>query len=359
MSAFHRLTASEQCAAHLREGIKTGRWGVKLPGVVNLAEQLDVSPATMQAALRELEAEGMLVAQGRGRNRTIATLVPVRRSLRIGILTHDVLKARIQENAVVQQVYHGLKGIGHEPFYTRKSQTQLGHDLLRIKKMVTQDAADAWIVCAGSLPVIEWFSQQALPCIALYGRTKDLAIARTGPDKALAYQAATRRLIELGHRRIVLITGASRRKPIPGRLECIFLDELAAHGIPTGEYNLPDWEQTPEGFNALLDRLFRATPPTALIIEDPLCFVAALHFFARQRLAVPEDVSLVSTDAHSSLEWCYPDPARIRWDDDLIFRRIMRWVAAVRRGNADRKTINVPAEFIPGASIGPVPTGRR
>jgi hypothetical protein len=38
-------------------------------------------------------------------------------------------------------------------------------------------------------------------------------------------------------------------------------------------------------------------------------------------------------------------------------RRIVRWVAAVRQGRADRKTINYPAEFIPGNSIGPVRKG--
>ena len=35
-------------------------------------------------------------------------------------------------------------------------------------------------------------------------------------------------------------------------------------------------------------------------------------------------------------------------------RRVVRWVDAVRKGKADRKTINIPAEFIPGGSIGPV-----
>ena len=44
----------------------------------------------------------------------------------------------------------------------------------------------------------------------------------------------------------------------------------------------------------------------------------------------------------------------MHWDNSLIVRRVVRWVDAVRKGRADRKTINIPAEFIPGGSIGSV-----
>jgi hypothetical protein len=44
----------------------------------------------------------------------------------------------------------------------------------------------------------------------------------------------------------------------------------------------------------------------------------------------------------------------MRWDYALIVRRVVRWVDAVRKGKADHKTINIPAEFVPGGSIGPV-----
>jgi hypothetical protein len=44
----------------------------------------------------------------------------------------------------------------------------------------------------------------------------------------------------------------------------------------------------------------------------------------------------------------------MRWDNRLIVRRVVRWVDAVRKSRADRKTINIPAEFVPGGSIGPV-----
>lgn len=43
----------------------------------------------------------------------------------------------------------------------------------------------------------------------------------------------------------------------------------------------------------------------------------------------------------------------MRWDSAPVARRIVRWVAAVRKGRADRNQIISLAKFIPGVSIGP------
>ena len=140
---------------------------------------------------------------------------------------------------------------------------------------------------------------------------------------------------------------------MPGIPERAFLEELAAHGVATGDFNLPDWEETPEGFSKLLERLFRHSPPTALILDETRRYIAAAEFLARRRIHVPEQVSLVSTDDDASLAWCHPPIAHMRWDPKSVIRRVVRWVDAVRKGKADKKIINYPAEFIPGSSIGP------
>ena len=47
----------------------------------------------------------------------------------------------------------------------------------------------------------------------------------------------------------------------------------------------------------------------------------------------------------------------MRWDNEHIVRRVVRWVNSVRTGKADRKSIKFTAEFVPGGSIGPAWTG--
>jgi DNA-binding LacI/PurR family transcriptional regulator len=359
MQPIRLLSVGEQTVEHLRKGIQEGRWTGRLPGVVRLAEECDVSTGVVRGALRRLEAEGVITAGGLGRCRRIVPPekggTPLR-TLRVGLLLHDSIN---DTDPILWEIQRDLEAAGHIVSIPKKSQIQLNHKVSSIIRMVNETAVDAWIVCAGSRELLEWFAAQSIPTIALYGRSGGLALARTGPDKASASLDSIRQLIALGHRRIVMIALAGRRKPIPGNIERLVLEEMRRHGIETGPYNLPDWEETPEGFNALLENLFRTTPPTALIISETPKFIAAMQFLARHRIDVPGQVSLISPDFDKELNWCSPTIAHMEWDNRHIVRRVVRWVAAVRKGNPDRETINFPAIFVPGGSIGPAPQIRR
>ena len=66
------LSAVDQVAAHLREEILRGGFGDALPGVNPLSTRLVVNRKTVDAALRLLEKEGLLVSQGSGRKRELS-----------------------------------------------------------------------------------------------------------------------------------------------------------------------------------------------------------------------------------------------------------------------------------------------
>ena len=358
MRPIPRQSLPEKVAAHLREGIERGRWSDPFPGVPQLAGELDVGRHTVRHALRILEGEGLLGGRGQGRSRGITTAgaaAASQRPLRVNILRHDArLTDNPQTSMVLIDIMHSLEAAGHQVSYLKKSQIELKHNVARLTRHLAETPADAWVVEGGSHPLLEWCASQPTPCFALYGRAGGLPLARTGPDAVRAYGVATRQLIALGHRRIVLVVREGFRRPTPEGCELAFLEELKAHGIPTGVYNLPDWEESSEGFNRLMESLFRTTPPTALIIDEICWFIAALAFLVRRGIRVPEQVSLVSGDCEAVLDVCHPRFAHMRWDNRLIVRRVVRWVDAVRKGKADHKTINIPAEFVPGGSIGPV-----
>jgi DNA-binding LacI/PurR family transcriptional regulator len=205
----------------------------------------------------------------------------------------------------------------------------------------------------GSREVLEWFMARKLPVFALFGRRRELPIASAGPDKVAAMTAATRELCRLGHQRIVLLTRQVRCLPAPGAVEQAFLDELARNGILPGPYNMPNWEETIDGYYACLDSLFLYTPPTALIVDEVPFFVALRQFLLLNKISAPEEVSMICTDASPDFDWCKPSVAHIRWDSRPLVRRIVKWTGNVSRGMEDKRQTFTHAEFVPGGTIGP------
>jgi DNA-binding LacI/PurR family transcriptional regulator len=224
----------------------------------------------------------------------------------------------------------------------------------RVRKLVEESQADAWVVVAGSSAVLECFSSESLPVFALFGRHEGLPIAAAMPNRVPPYVAAARRRVGLGHRRISILARRIRRLPEPGRVEKAFLEELKALGIQTGGFSLPEWDDTREGFEQLLNNLFRVTPPTALIAQEAFLFNAAHHFLSQRGLRIPQDVSLLCADSEPSLGWCIPPISHFRWESRPLVQRIVRWVANVSRGKTDLRQTLTPAEFVLGGTIGRV-----
>ena len=362
MPIVRRQSLPELTAGVLREGLLAGRWGGTLPGETKLAVELDVSRNTMRAALRLLEAEGLLDRTGAGRSRAVARSRSggeTKHVLHVGVLLHERM---VDENPGMQgmlaKLQHEIEEAGHVCFLSKPCMASLRHDTGRIAKYTAEMRADAWVLVAPRLEVAGWFAAQPVPAIAIGGRASDEPLAATGSVALPAQAEALRRLLALGHRRIVMICLSHLRQPVPSLPVSRFTAELDAHHIPWSyHYNVPEWEETPAGFRALLTGLFAVSPPTALMIDETPRLVAALTFLVERGLRVPEQVSLFVGQWDSSLAWVDPSIAHVNWDDTPLVRRVVRWLAAVAKGHPDRERILFPAEFVPGCSIGPVRTG--
>ncbi len=189
----------------------------------------------------------------------------------------------------------------------------------------------------------------------MYGRFGDLPMAAAHPAMTPSLITAVRRLIDFGHKRIVMLAREERRKPALARPEQAFIDELEAAGIMTSEYNLPDWDETCDGLSHRLDQLFRYSPPTALIFQETPIFIATRAYLADRGIVAPRDISLVAADPDPSFVWCNPAVSHMRWDYRPVVRRVVRWAKNVADGKEDRRQIGTESEFIEGGTIGPAP----
>lgn len=353
MEPFHYRSMSAQLAEHLRNCLLRGMWQGEMPGTPALAKQLGVDERAITSAFSQLEMEGLLASQGAGRRRKIT--LPHNFSppaLRVHILPYE---QRDRHLFYLVELQHQLIEMGHVVNYAPESLQDIGMDLKRLTRLVAKTQTDAWIVFAASRDILEWFSQQPTPAFALAGRRRNIPMAGSGPDKIPALREAVRSLTALGHRRIVLLTREERRKPGPAYFERTFLEELNAHGIHTGDYNLPNWANNTEDFHRCLDALFRHTPPTALLIDEYEPFIATQLHLAQHGILAPRDVSLVCTDPSPAFEWCRPSPAHIHWDADPMVRRVVSWASHVARGQIDCRQTSSPSRFIAGGTIGPAP----
>ncbi len=345
----------DQVAERLRSDLLHELWTGTMPGVLRLEIELGVNRKTVEAALQRLEQEGLLKSQGAGRKRLIAkvTRTSAARPMRVAILDYE--RAVIHHLGYMVRLRHELLEAGHSVFTASKTLLDLGMDVKRIDRFVGRTLADAWIVCSGSRDVLSWFAAGSIPAFAMFGQRAGLKIASVGPDKPNAMIAATKELITLGHRRIALLCHRERRLPEPGETERAFLAELAANGINTGAYNLPDWDDTIDGYYEMLDSLLRLTPPTALIVDEAPLFIAAMQFLASKGIRVPEKISLICTDPDPAFVWCKPTIAHIHWDANPLAMRIVRWATNVSKNRNDVRQSLIPAKFVTGGTIGPAP----
>lgn len=353
MPLLRPLSAVEQTALHLRRGIENRQWRKFMPGASKLALELGVNHKTVESALRQMEHEGLLENQGQGRRRLIvrhATMTA--RPLHVAFLFYDEGDNYKEHLAKIPDK---LEAGGHMVTILPKTLVDLKMNIRRIASLVQHTGADAWVVFAGPREVLEWFSRQAMPVFALFGRRENLPVASIGPDYGKAHAAAVQRLARLGHRRIVLLAHRERRLPEPGLPENAFLAELRNQGLPAGKYNLPEWQETPAGLGRLVDSLFSITAPTAFIVDEPGIFLGLQQILAARGIRAPEHVSLISTETHPLFNWCVPTLSHYDWNMKLVTPRILRWASAISHGKRDTRQTWAHAEFVEGGTVGPAP----
>jgi hypothetical protein len=349
-------SASGQLAEYLKEQIRERKWPNTMPGESWIMTQLQVGRGTVRAAMAQLEKEGILSPCGQGKRRRIVMSKDafIARKIRVRIFLYEKKdRGDIDSSSLLSE----LLAAGMDADFAGKSLKELGMQADRVARYVKQNPADAWIVSAASREVLEWFAGQPIRSIAMYGRHYGLPMAAAFPLMISGQTAAVQRLIDLGHKRIVMLTREERRKPQLSRPEQIFIEQLESAGIATGDYNIPDWEESREGLRRLVEELFRVSPPTALIFQEAPLYIAVKSLLADRGIISPRDISLVVSDNDPSFAWCHPIPSHIRWDYRPVVRSVVRWAKNVAAGKDDRRKISTESEFVEGGTIGPVFNG--
>lgn len=145
-----------------------------------------------------------------------------------------------------------------------------------------------------------------IPCVLL-DRDIQLEIDAVLTDHAPGMRQATNYLIELGHRRIAIITAGSDIRPGRERVRG-FVEAFERAGLPAPRDLIRSQSLSADfGFREATTLLHMADRPTAIIAAGNRILVGVLRALQQQGVSVPNDMSLIACD-RSDVAMLYPGP---------------------------------------------------
>lgn len=145
-------------------------------------------------------------------------------------------------------------------------------------------------------PIYTQFNQQAIPLVFIDRKPPGVEGSFVGVDNHSASYQATRYLIDLGHRRIGLVSLIPQTSAVRARIAG-FHAAMESAGIPIDPALVSSSDfQVAMAEKAVRDLLSLGDPPTAIIAGSHIATLGALQALIALGLEYPRDVSLVCFD---------------------------------------------------------------
>ena len=203
---------------------------------------------------------------------------------------------------------------------------------------------------------IERLKELRIPSVLL-DRDVPLDIDAVLTDHAPGLRQATNYLIELGHRRIAIITAGSDIRPGRERVRG-FVEAFERAGLPVPRDLIRSQSLSADyGFREAMTLLQMPERPTAIIAAGNRILVGTLRAMQQLGVSVPNDISMIACD-RSDVAMLYPGPITLidRPVED-IGRTAAQLLLERLEGSGDRpaQRITFPTHLIMGGSCLPVP----
>jgi len=166
-------------------------------------------------------------------------------------------------------------------------------------------------------------------------------------------RAAVSHLLEQGHRRIALITGALDLWPVRERIAGM-ADAVAARGMLDETVSLVGSLSAEHGERSTEQLLAMHPRPTAIVAGGNQVLAGCVRALARHGIRIPDDMSLITCDEVDLSELHSPPIASVSRDTLLLGRTAAELLLERLRGGEPR-TVLLPTTFTPRPSTGTVP----
>lgn len=355
---FRRASVSDQAAAALREAIRHGGMGDRLPGEHRLARQLGISRSSLRAAMAQLDAEGLITRINGRRARlnlsrrraptntppAVCVVCPVSREILI-YHQHPIVMA--------MHVTCATKGIGWEEAFDARFDGP--HPERLLQELVSRRRNVCWILLGCPAPIQRWFAQAGVGSFVLGSCLPGVELPSIDIDyRAVGWHAAGA-IIKHGHRHVGLFQPL---RPLAGDLAAAegFLSYIAK-GTTHVAITTIRVDANPGAFPAKLSMLAKSRPRPTAIFSNRLAYALGSMFHLLQSgLRIPRDISVVLGDSHPLIDAALPEMTRYR---DITSSHADRAVRTAEALLAGRHVPLKPSLFIPtflaGRTLGAPP----
>jgi LacI family transcriptional regulator len=278
----------------------------------DLARKLNVSTATVSRALSRPEKVAPAtrkrvlecVRQSGYHMNGIARSLRTQSTKTIGVIVSDI------RNPFSSAIVKSVEDIARTNGYTvlicnadedeRNEETALGLFIERQVSGVIHCSAGA------NLDLLRVLLKKSIPLVDLDRQSGLENVDTVILDNQLGAELATNHLLELGHRRVAMISGprhlSNARKRLQGFRKTLRSAQLV---VPHEYIEFGDFREQ-SGRIAAAKLLSNEVPPTAILVANNEMMAGALFAIRQRRIKVPRDLSLIGFD---DARWAqYADP---------------------------------------------------
>lgn len=281
----------------LRQEILNGTYrpGRRLPGEPVLAQRFGVGRVTVAKALEVLQ-QSNLVFRVRGSGTYVQRDVARGAvSLTIGYFVPDISVLRSSPSGTTLETVHQyLESQGHTVrFLTRSEIAGNGEPAACIRRMVRAGTLNAMVVSTYMEPDLLRNIGEILPTVYILNDMHPDNVLCVPVDFGLGYFAATRHLLDLGHRHIGLF-GGNQHASIGYRAHQAFRLALQLAGLDPEASPVCQCGFSPNRFPASSEAMLREhTELTGMVCADDLAAIAVIEAARAVGWSVPGDLSVV------------------------------------------------------------------
>lgn len=199
----------------------------------------------------------------------------------------------------------------------------------------------------------EVLSQTGVPIVLLNNQHPSEFLHSVTIDNAAAACAATRHLIDLGHRRIAYIGDRYGYQSDTERHDG-YRAALEAAGLPVQPEYVAHGDGKAEGAaDAVATLLALPEPPSAIFCYNDMTAMGAMKALAGRGLRVPEDISIVGFDDLFVAQYLTPPLTTIRQPMREMGRHALEHLMHLIEGAGPQPHVRMPGELIVRQSTAP------